>query len=201
VGSIGIVPDDVKLKFSEEGELLFKAAGTALGYYRMPEKTAETFGDGWVRTGDKGYIDEDGFVYLTGRVKDYFKTIQGKFVAPVPLENAFAKNKWAEQVCLLGRGYSKTVMACVLSEIAQKQDRETVEHDLLRQVADVNETVEKHARIGAVMISKEPWTIENEILTPTLKIRREEIEKRFGERARELALEAAVEGGVRLEWV
>lgn len=201
VGSIGIVPDDVKLKFSEEGELLFKAAGTALGYYRMPEKTAETFGDGWVHTGDKGYIDEDGFVYLTGRVKDYFKTIQGKFVAPVPLENAFAKNKWAEQVCLLGRGYSKTVMACVLSEIAQKQDRETVEDDLLRQVADVNETVEKHARIGAVMISREPWTIENEILTPTLKIRREEVEKRFGERARELALEAAVEGGVRLEWV
>ena len=68
-------------------------------------------------------------------------------------------------------------------------------------MADVNETVEKHARIGAVMISREPWTIENEILTPTLKIRREEVEKRFGERARELALEAAVEGGVRLEWV
>jgi long-chain acyl-CoA synthetase len=201
VGSVGRVPGDVELKFSEEGELLFKAPGTAIGYYRMPEKAAETFDDGWVHSGDKGYMDEDGFVYLTGRVKDYFKTIQGKFVAPVPIENAFAKSKWAGQACLLGRGYSKTVMACVLSEIAQQQDRQTIENDVRRQVAEINDAVEKHARIGAVMISTEPWTIENEILTPTLKIRREEVEKRFGERARELAHEAAVAGEIRLEWV
>ena len=82
VGSIGRVVDEVELKISDEGEMVFKAPGSSIGYYKKPEKTAETFVNGWVHTGDKGYIDEDGFVFLTGRVKDYFKTIHGKFVAP-----------------------------------------------------------------------------------------------------------------------
>lgn len=199
-GSIGRVVDGVEMKIAEDGELLFKAEGTAAGYYKMPEKSAETFVDGWVHTGDKGYVDGDGFVYLTGRVKDYFKTIQGKFVAPAPIENIFVKNKWTEQICLLGRGYSKTVMVCVLSDVAQKQDRSVIEKALLEQAAEVNRNVDKHAYVGAVIMSTEPWTIENAMLTPTLKIRREEVENRFGERARELAREAAVEGEIRLEW-
>ncbi len=201
IGSIGRVGDEVEIKISEDGELLFKAEGTAVGYYKMPEKSAETFVDGWVHSGDKGHVDDDGFVYLTGRVKDYFKTIHGKFVAPTPIENSFAENEWTAQICLLGRGYSKTVMVCVLSDIAQKQDRSVIEKALLEQAADINRNVDKHAQVGAVIMSTEPWTIENAMLTPTLKIRREEVEGRFGERARELAHEAAVEGEIRLEWV
>jgi long-chain acyl-CoA synthetase len=201
IGSIGRVIDEVQLKITDEGELVFKADGAAVGYYKMPEKSAETFVDGWVHTGDKGYVDEDGFVFLTGRVKDYFKTIQAKFVAPVPIEIRFAENAFAEQLCLLGRGYSKTVMVCVLSDIAQETDRAVVQKSLLDQVLDVNNTVEKHARIGAVIISTEPWSIENLMLTPTLKIRREEVEERFGNRARELAHEAAVQGEIGVEWV
>ncbi len=200
IGSIGRLVDQVDMNISEEGELLFKSDGAAVGYYKMPDKTAETFVDGWVHTGDKGYVDDDGFIFLTGRVKDYFKTIQGKFVAPTPIENSFAENEWTEQICLLGRGYSKTVMVCVLSDIAQKQDRSAVEKALLEKAAAVNDKVEKHARIGAVIISTDPWTIENEVLTPTLKIRREEVEGRFGERARELAHEGAVQGEIRMEW-
>ena len=201
IGSIGRVVDDVEMTIAEDGELLFKAEGTAVGYYKMPEKSAETFVNGWVHTGDKGYVDDDGFIFLTGRVKDFFKTIHGKFVAPTPIENRFAENEWTEQICLLGRGYSKTVMVCVLSNIAQIEDRTAIEKALLEKVASVNDKVEKHARIGAVIMSTEPWTIENEMLTPTLKIRREEVEGRFGEQARELAHEAAVEGEIRLEWV
>ena len=67
------------------------------------------------------------FVFITGRVKDYFKTIHGKFVAPTPIENVFADNEHTEQICLLGRGYSKTVIVCVLSEIAQGKDRAAIE--------------------------------------------------------------------------
>lgn len=200
IGSIGRVVDEVEMKIAEDGELLFKAEGTAVGYYKMPEKSAETFVDGWVHTGDKGHVNDDGYVYLTGRVKDYFKTMQGKFVAPAPIENSFAENEWTEQICLLGRGYSKTVIVCVLSDIAQKQDRTVIENALLEQAADVNRNADKHARVGAVIMSIEPWTIENAMLTPTLKIRREEVEGRFGERARELAHEAAVDGQIRLEW-
>jgi long-chain acyl-CoA synthetase len=201
IGSIGQLVDGVEVQFSEDGELLFKAPGAAVGYYKMPDKTAETFVDGWVHTGDKGYMDDDGFIFLTGRVKDYFKTMTGKYVAPTPIENLFAENEWTEQICLIGRGYSKTAMVCVLSEIARQQDRDTIGKALLKRAAAVNEAIEKHERIGAVIVSAEPWTIENELLTPTMKIRRDEIDKRYGEQARELAHEAAVQGKVLLAWV
>lgn len=201
IGSVGPVVDGVEVKISDQGELLFKAEGAATGYYKMPEKTAETFVDGWVHTGDKGYIDDDGFIFLTGRVKDYFKTIQGKFVAPTPVENLFAKSQWTEQICLLGRGYSKTVMVCVLSEAAMNADQADIERSLIKQAIEVNEKVEHHARIGAVIISPQSWTIENMMLTPTLKIRRDEVESRFGERAFELALDGAVQGTIQLEWL
>ena len=191
----------VEAKIAESGELLCKADGLSPGYYKMPEKTAETFVDGWVHTGDKARIDEDGFYYITGRVKDYFKTIQGKFVAPSTIEGEFAKSQWVEQQCLLGRGYSKTVMVCVLSAIAQQQDRSAVERDLHAQAEEVNGAVEKHARIGAIIVCTEPWSIENGVLTPTLKIKRDQVEARFGERAQTLAHEAAVQHQLLVEWV
>jgi long-chain acyl-CoA synthetase len=153
-----------------------------------------------VHTGDKARVDEDGFYYITGRIKDYFKTIHGKFVAPYPVEDAFAKNRWVEQQCLLGRGYSKTVMVCVLSGEAQSMDSDLLAKDLRAQVEEVNGTVEKHARVGAVIVSTEPWTIENGMLTPTLKIKRDQVESRHGERARALAHQAAVQGEVLVEW-
>jgi long-chain acyl-CoA synthetase len=92
-------------------------------------------------------------------------------------------------------------MVCVLSEAAQNMDKSDVERALIDQAVDVNRNVDKHARIGAVIISKEPWTIENTMLTPTLKIRRDEVDDRFGERARELAHQGAVQGGIQLEWL
>ena len=201
VGSIGKPVGSVEFKLSHEDELLVKATGLSPGYYKMPEKTAELIRDGWWHTGDKARVDEDGFIFLTGRVKDYFKTIHGKFVAPAPIESAFADNEHSEQICLLGRGYSKTVVVCVLSDLAQKQDRDSIEAALREHVESTNKSVEKHARIGAVIISTAPWTIENEVLTPTLKIRREQVEGRFGEQAQRLAREAAEQGTILVEWV
>lgn len=200
IGSIGKPLPGVEVRLSDEDELQIKAPGCSPGYYKNPEKTAETFVDGWVYTGDKARIDKDGFYYITGRVKDYFKTIQGKFVAPTPIENIFAENEYTEQICLLGRGYSKTVMTCILSAAAQQLDPETVESVLRERVAAVNNDVEKHARIGAVIVANEPWTIENSVLTPTLKIRREKVEERLGERAQELATQAAEQGRILVEW-
>jgi long-chain acyl-CoA synthetase len=200
LGSIGRPVAGVEIRITESGELLAKADGTSPGYYKMPEKTAQTFVDGWVHTGDKARVDDDGFMYITGRVKDYFKTIHGKFVAPYAIEDAFADNRWVDQQCLLGRGYSKTVIVCVLSGEALHQDRADLEKDLRAQVEEVNRTVEKHARIGAVIVSPEPWTIENLMLTPTLKIKRDEVEMRYGDRARALAHHAAVQSELLVEW-
>ncbi|MDG2273078.1 MAG: AMP-binding protein, partial [Halioglobus sp.] len=185
---------------SDEGELLARADGLAAGYYKDPEKTAETFRDGWIYTGDKARIDDEGFIFLTGRVKDYFKTIQGKFVAPTPIENEFAKHPHTEQLCLLGRGYSKTVMVCVPSALAQQEEPEKIAMALQEHARMVNEGVDKHARIGAVILSTEVWAIDNGMLTPTLKIRREQIEQRFGEQAQIMAKAAAVQGELLVEW-
>ncbi len=200
IGSIGKPADGVEYRITDEGELIIKADGCTPGYYKMPEKTAELVQDGWLHTGDKVRVDEDGFLYITGRVKDYFKTIQGKFVAPPPIEGEFAINPHAEQQCLLGRGYSKTVIVTVLSAEAQTHASSMVETAILETIEEINNGVEKHARIGAVIIDIEPWSIENEILTPTLKIRREKVEERYGEKAESLARESAEQRAILVHW-
>jgi len=166
----------------------------------MPEKTAELIRDGWIHTGDKARVDEDGFIYITGRVKDYFKTIQGKYVAPPPIEGEFAKNPYAEQQCLLGRGFSKTIMVAVLTPEAQERPRDALEAAFLDTLEQINRDVEKHARIGGVILSSEPWDIANEVLTPTLKIRRDRVEALFGEIAEELARRSAEQGTLLVHW-
>ncbi|WOJ95368.1 AMP-binding protein [Congregibacter brevis] len=200
IGSIGKPVGEVEYKITEEGELAVRALGCTPGYYKQPDKTAELIRDGWLHTGDKAKVDEDGFIYITGRVKDYFKTIQGKFVAPPPIEGMFANNPFIEQQCLIGRGFSKTVMIAVLTDAAQSEDAEVVEASLRDSVATINSEIEKHARIGAVIISTEPWSIENEVLTPTLKIRRDKIEERFGEQGEALARSAAEQGELLIHW-
>jgi len=200
VGSIGKPIGEVEYKVTEEGELAIKADGCTPGYFKQADKTAELIRDGWLHTGDKVRVDEDGFIYITGRVKDYFKTIQGKFVAPPPIEGAFAINPHAEQQCLLGRGFSKTVMVLVLTAEAQNAPEPEVEESILATIREVNDSIEKHARIGAVIVSREPWSIENEVLTPTLKIRREKVEERFAELAEALARRSAEERELLLHW-
>lgn len=199
-GSIGKPIGEVEVKITEEGELIVKADGITPGYYKQPEKTAELLRDGWLHTGDKARIDEDGFLYITGRVKDYFKTIQGKFVAPPPIEAQFSDNCHVDQQCLMGRGFSKTVMVAVLTDAAQQHAQDVIEASLVESIASINDSVEKHARIGAVIVSKEAWSIDNEVLTPTLKIRREKIDEHFSELAEGLARESAEQGKLLVHW-
>ena len=200
LGSLGKAAPGVDIKITEEGELAIKADGCTPGYYKQPDKTAELIQDGWLHTGDRFRQDEDGFLYITGRIKDYFKTIQGKFVAPTPIEAQFADNPYVEQQCLVGLGMNKTIMVAVVSETMRDAPRDVIEASVLETVEQLNGVVEKHARMGGVILTYEPWSIENGVLTPTLKIKRDQISDRFGEEASAMAVESAESKTLIIRW-
>ena len=180
--SIGTAAHGVEIKIADDGEILARGGGTAMGYYQAPEKTAETFEpDGWVHTGDRGRIDEDGHIYLTGRVKEIFKTARGKYVAPAPIEGRFLETHLAEQACLTGHGLAQTVMTVVLAEAVLQRDAEELVAELLAHTAALNASLDKHEQIGALIVSREPWSQENDVLTHTLKIKRDALEQRYAE--------------------
>ena len=170
----------MELCIADNGEILSRAPGTALGYYQSPEKTAETFGeDGWVHTGDRGYIDEDGHLFITGRVKEIFKTAKGKYVAPAPIEGRFLETPLAEQACLTGMGLAQTVLLVVPSESGGAMEKADLHSSLLDSVRQLNSSLDKHERIGALIVSGTPWALENGFLTHTLKLKREQIESTY----------------------
>ena len=139
IGSVGKVTSELtELKISKEGEILFRAPGNMLGYYKASDKTAETIVDGWIRTGDKGVIDAEGFLRITGRVKEIFKTAKGKYVAPAPIENRFTTNPYLDQLCLVGRGLPQTVLLTVLSPSAAEVSRDQLTASLAAQLEEVN---------------------------------------------------------------
>ena len=165
----------------ESGEVLMQAPWLMNGYYKHPEKTAETIKDGWLHTGDMGELDEEGFLKITGRVKDTFKTAKGEFVVPAPLEYAFAMNNHVEQVCILGRGLAQPIALVVLSEIGQAADKDSIRIGLQTNMEQLNAKALKHEYINSIIIVKEAWTVENAFMTPTLKIKRNVIEQVYEE--------------------
>jgi len=179
-GSVGRAMPGADMRISEEGEIQYKHAGVMAGYYKEPEKTKETFTeDGWLRTGDKGRVDADGYLYITGRVKDIFKTLKGKYVAPAPIEGALARNTDIDQMCFVGTGLKQPIMTVTLTPEAQKKSRPEVEAGLVADMKSVNANLEPHEEIAKCLILKDAWTIDNGMMTPTMKVKRNEVEKRF----------------------
>ena len=105
------------------------------GYYKMPDETSKTIIDGWLHTGDEGYIDNDGFLKITGRVKDLFKTSKGKYVAPSPIEMKLSENQYIEQVCLVGSGIPQPIALVVLSE-KTKMNLDQIIKDSLNKILE-----------------------------------------------------------------
>ncbi|HUH74379.1 MAG TPA: AMP-binding protein [Chitinophagales bacterium] len=167
----------VEVRLSDEGEIQVKSEATMIGYYKEPEKTAECITpDGYLCTGDQGIIDNDGFLKITGRIKDIFKTDKGKYVAPAPIEMHLSKNTMIEQVCIVGSNLPQTMALIVLSEEAKTLDKKVVEDSIQESIFAVNKIIDKHEKIKKAVIMKEEWTIENNLLTPTLKVKRNILE-------------------------
>ena len=152
------------------------------GYYKEPELTAETFTDGYLKTGDQGSIDENGYLKITGRVKDLFKTGKGKYVVPSPIELKISKSQLIEQVCVTGNGLPQPIALINLSEDGKKLPQEEVEKSLNGLLQEINTTIDKHERPEKLIVLKEDWTVENNVLTPTMKIKRNVVEKTYQEK-------------------
>ena len=177
-GSVGKALKGCEGKLSADGEILLKANGTMVGYYKMKDKTDEVITkDGFLRTGDIGEYDHEGYLFITGRVKDQFKTDKGKYISPAPIELELLKNPDIEQVCVVGTGIPQPIALIVVSEEGKKKSKEKLSDSLIKSIKEINPTLEKYEKLEKAVIMKEDWTVENGLLTPTMKVKRNQIEK------------------------
>jgi long-subunit acyl-CoA synthetase (AMP-forming) len=181
-GYVGVPYPGVEVRVSDEGEVLIKSPGQMLGYYKRPDLDAECFTeDRFFRTGDKGERRPDGLLKLTGRVKELFKTAKGKYVSPAPIENKLNEHELIELSCVSGVGkpaaYALVVLAeAVRPKVADAAFRAEVERALGTWLEQVNATLSGYEQLQMLVIASEPWSIENGMLTPTMKIKRTKIE-------------------------
>ena len=184
-GYVGIPMPGVQVRLSEEGEVLIKSPGQMVGYYKRPDLDAESFtADGFFHTGDRGEIRADGLLKLTGRVKELFKTSKGKYVAPAPIENRLNAHPLVEQALVSGVGQSAAYALVVLAEdlrpkLGDAAVRAKVQQELGDLLRDVNQAVADYEQLRMIVVAPQAWTIENGMLTPTMKIRRSRIEAEF----------------------
>lgn len=185
VGFVGQPNPGVEVKLSEQNEILVRSPCTMVGYYKDAEKTAEALDDnGFLHTGDVGNIDNDGSLKITGRIKEIFKSSKGKYIAPFPIENKLLGNPHIEQICVIGAGLPQPVAIIMLSEgdrkaLAQGGSRDAITASLQALLKEINPALEAHERLSALIVASEEWTIDNGILTPTLKIKRNVLETQY----------------------
>jgi long-subunit acyl-CoA synthetase (AMP-forming) len=177
LGTIGRPVPCVEMKVSEE-EILIRGDSVFQEYYLNPEATKQTFTDGWLHTGDRATYNADGSYKIIGRIKEQFKTAKGKYVAPAPIEGLLGRNPDIEQVCVIGSGRKQPVAIVVLNEQFNVPEDSTHQR-LIETLIDVNKELEAHQRLDHLIVSNEAWTIENRLLTPTLKIRRHKLEEHY----------------------
>ncbi len=184
-GYVGEALPGVEVKISDQGEVLVKSPATMMGYYKDEEKTAEAFTeDGFLRTGDKGEIDEMGRLKLTGRIKEIFKTSKGKYIAPAPIENRLMSHDAIEMVCVSGANQTQPHALVVLGEeirpkAADESFRKELEESFRQLIQDVNKTVDPHEQLAFITVVSDEWSIENSFLTPTLKLKRNVVEDAY----------------------
>ncbi len=187
-GWVGRAVDGCDVKLSDAGEVLVKSPCNMLGYFKEPEMTVESFTeDGYLRTGDRGEIDDDGVLRITGRVKELFKTSKGKYIAPAPIENLINADDAVEISCVTGSGQPQPFALIQLNETLRGRQkdasaRKEIAAGLEALLASVNERVAHHEHLAFFVVVDDGWQIENGLLTPTMKIKRGAIEDRYADR-------------------
>ncbi|PNM42497.1 AMP-dependent synthetase [Vibrio harveyi] len=181
IGSVGNAGPGIELKIADDDEIMVRGKGLFSGYYKNDIATQESFdSEGWLHTGDIGSIDADGYLTIQGRKKDTFKTAKGKFVAPVPIEKKLFEYSRVEMMCLIGLGLPAPILLVVPHDFPNF-DKERYDRTTRKVVARMNQELESHEQIKGVLMIQDPWSIENGILTPTLKIKRHVLEQKYHE--------------------
>ncbi len=185
-GSVGPAYDGVEDRIDPEtGEIQMRSPAMMLGYYKEPEKTREAMTeDGWLRTGDKGRIDEKGILHITGRVKDLFKTGKGKYVAPAPIEDKLVMHEAIEACVVTGANLGQPLGIVMLSaeylgRATDASARAELEQSLAQHLKTINATLDPHERLQCLVVAATPWTVENDVITPTFKVKRNRIEELY----------------------
>ena len=195
IGSVGRIIDDVEVKIADDGEILCKGPNVMMGYYKDPEKTAEVIKDGYFHTGDIGEIDAEGFLKITDRKKEMFKTSGGKYVAPQLLENRFKQSRFIEQIMVVGEG-EKMPAALIqpnyefLYEWADRHNitlgansdivvNEKVLARYQKEVDEANESFAKWEKVKQFRLTPDVWSVDDGHLTPTMKLRRKIIREKY----------------------
>ncbi len=186
-GTVGLPYHDIECRIDPQtGEIQMRSPGMMQGYYKDPEQTAAAITpDGWLHTGDKGQVDEDSFLTITGRVKDLFKTSKGKYIAPAPIEDILVMHPDIEACCVTGANFAQPFGMVMLSADAIKRSqhadsRKNLELALKVHLKNVNTKLEPHEKLDFLVAITTPWTPENGFVTPTLKVKRPRLEEAYG---------------------
>ncbi|MEN9598397.1 MAG: hypothetical protein RL596_708 [Bacteroidota bacterium] len=178
-GAVGQTYPGVTIKLGTANEVLVKSEANMIGYYKEPELSQEMFEDGFLKTGDEGYIDHDGYLFITGRIKDQFKTSKGKYVTPAPIEMKVLADPFIAQTCVVGWGQPAPLLLCVLTEDLLKKESIECAAYLKQLLSTINRDLEHHEQLAKLIVMKDEWTVQNGLLTPTLKIKRKVIDQHF----------------------
>ncbi len=185
-GFVGQPLPKCEVRLGTDNEILIKHAALMAGYYKEPKMSKEAFSiDGFLHTGDEGFIDEEGYLKITGRVKDLFKTTKAKYVAPSPIEMKIAGNRDIEQVCVVGTGLPQPIALITLSGAGKKKATQELLTHLKEMMIQINGSLDAHEKLDKVVVLKDEWTVENGLLTPSFKIKRNQIEKKYSSRYEE----------------
>jgi long-chain acyl-CoA synthetase len=185
-GTVGPAYDGVDTRIDPlTGEIQMRSAAVMQGYYKAPEQTRDTFtADGGLRTGDKGQIDAEGKLRITGRVKDLFKTSKGKYVAPAPIEDKLVMHEAVEACIVTGANLGQPLGIVMLNAEAAAQAADTalraaLESSLGEHLRAINATLDPHEQLHCLVVATTAWTVDNDLITPTFKVKRNRIDDTY----------------------
>jgi long-chain acyl-CoA synthetase len=186
-GTVGLPYDGVTCRLDPgNGEIQVKSAWNMQGYYKEPEQSKAAFtDDGYLKTGDKGALDAEGNLRITGRVKDLFKTSKGKYVAPAPIEDRLVMHEFIEACAVTGANLGQPLGIAMLNmdginKSKNGDGRKEIEGALSAHLAAINDKLDPHEQMDCLVVVTEPWSVDNGFITPTFKVKRNRIEEVYG---------------------